>query len=351
MKYITECVTSGWISSLGPFVKRFEESVRAVCGVKHAVATSNGTTALHLALASLGIGRGDEVIVPDLTFVATANAVAYTGAKVVLADVDPVSWNLDPAAVERLITRRTRAIIPVHLYGHPCDMDAINRIARRHKVTVVEDAAEAIGAEYRGRMAGNLSKVATLSFYANKTITTGEGGMCLTNDDKLAVRMKFLRDHAMSAKKRYFHPEIGYNYRLTALQGAVGFGQMERFESIMAAKRRMATRYRQALAGVPGITLPPEQEGIRNSYWMYSVLVEPQYGMTRTALARQLTAEGIDSRPFFFPLHTMPPYRSRKSFPVATRLARVGLSLPSASTIGDADIDKVAAAIRAHARR
>jgi perosamine synthetase len=345
-RYVDECLRSGWISSIGPFVERFERALADYCGSAHGIAVANGTVALHLALTALGIGKGDEVIVPDLTFVATANAVAYTGARVVLADAEAATWNLDPAAVERAITTRTRAIVPVHLYGHPCDMDAINAIARRHRLHVVEDAAEALGAEYQGRKTGTLSRIGTFSFYANKTITTGEGGLCVTDDARLAARMRFLKDHAMSKTRRYYHPEIGFNYRLTALQAAVGLAQAERLPSLIERKRAIAGWYRAELDSMPGLTLAPELPGMRSSFWMYSILVGRAFGMSRDALAEALRAQGIDTRPFFWPLHRLPPYRSTSSFPVATRLAREGLNLPSSTRLTAADIKSIADVIR-----
>lgn len=350
LAYVTECVKTGWISSLGPFVGRFERAMADVCGVRYAVATANGTVALHLALVALGVSRGDEVIVPDLTFVATANAVAYTGAKVVLADIDPHSWNLDPAGLEARITARTKAIIPVHLYGHPCEMQAINAIARRYRVKVIEDAAEAHGAEYQGHMIGSLSDISTFSFYANKTVTTGEGGMCLTDDRRLAERMRFLKDHAMSRTRRYFHPEIGFNYRLTALQAAVGVAQVERLPTTLQRKRKIAQWYRNGLTGVPGITLPPEAHGVQNSYWMYSVLIGPEYGLSRDELGRRLKKRGIDTRPFFWPLHLLPAYKSRRRFPGAERTSAQGINLPSSPKLSRADVEEISKTIKSLAR-
>jgi perosamine synthetase len=345
-RYVDECLRSGWISSIGPFVERFERALADYCGSRHAIAVANGTVALHLALIALGIGKGDDVIVPDLTFVATANAIAYTGARVVLADVDTTTWNLDPGAIERVITKRTRAIVPVHLYGHPCDMDAIDAIARRHRVHVVEDAAEALGAEYKGRKAGTLGRIGTFSFYANKTITTGEGGLCLTDDARLAARMRFLKDHAMSKTRRYYHPEIGFNYRLMALQAAVGLAQVERLPALIEKKRAIASWYRAELESIPGLTAAPEVSNVRSSFWMYSVLVGREFGMSRDDLADALRREGIDTRPFFYPLHRLPPYRTAGSFPRATRLAREGLNLPSSTRLTSADVRSIAGVIR-----
>ena len=243
LKYVTECVVTEWVSSLGKYVRMFEEQMAASCQRKYAVSTSNGTTALHLALAVLGIGPGDEVIVPALTFVATANAVSYTGATPVFVDAESDYWQLDPARLEALITPRTKAIIPVDLYGHPADMDAILAVAQRHGLRVVEDTAEAHGALYKGRPCGSMGDMSCFSFYGNKVITTGEGGMLLTDDEGWCERARFLRDHAMSKTERYFHPEIGYNYRLTNIQAALGVAQLERLDTFVAIKRRNAARY------------------------------------------------------------------------------------------------------------
>ena len=356
LKYVTECLESGWISSIGPFVERFEQSIARFCGARHAIATANGTVALHLALAALGIGKGDEVIVPAMTFIATANAVHYTGASIVLVDVDSETWNIDPVAVERAVTRRTKAIVPVHLYGLPCDMDALRRIAKRHRLFLVEDAAESLGATYKGTQTGVIGDIGTFSFYANKTLTTGEGGMCLTNNNRLAARMRHLRDHAMSKTRRYYHPEIGFNYRITALQAAIGVAQAERLEELLERKRQIAGWYDAALAGIPGLVLPARRNGLVSSNWMYSVLVLPAFGMSRDALAAALREQGIDTRPFFWALHEQPPYRTSfrakrgRALPVAARLARQGLSLPSASTLRLEQARIVAATIRSLAR-
>jgi perosamine synthetase len=259
LAYVSDCITSGWVSSIGDYIPRLERDFACFCGVKHAIAASNGTTALHLALAVLGIGPGMEVIVPTLTFIATANVVHYTGATPIFADSDPRTGNLDPADVARKITPATRAIIPVHLYGHPADMDAISALARAHNLAVIEDAAEAHGAEYKGRRVGALGQLAAFSFYGNKIITTGEGGMITTDDDALAAQARSLRDHGMSPTRRYWHPVIGYNYRLTNLQAALGVAQMERIVEFIARKRAIAALYQQYLADLPGLALPVEE--------------------------------------------------------------------------------------------
>jgi perosamine synthetase len=344
--YVLDAVRSGWISSLGKYVTQFEQEFAAFCGAAHGVSTSNGTTALHLAVHSLGIGPGDEVIVPALTFVASANAVAYVGARPVFADVDPVDWTLRVDEVERLITPRTRAILPVHLYGQMARMEEIRALAATHGLWVIEDAAEAHGAAIGGQRAGSWGTVAAFSFYANKVITTGEGGMLTTDDAALAARCRQLRDHAMPPAKRYWHDEVGFNYRLTNLQAAVGVAQMARIEEFIARKRAIAARYRAALAGIPGITLPCERPGTTHIYWMVSILVEPPYPLDRDRLMAALRRQGIDSRPFFHPLDVLPPYRSERPRPIALSLSRRGLNLPSSPKLTDAQVDRIAAALR-----
>jgi perosamine synthetase len=346
LRYVTDCVQTSWISSIGEYVGRFEQGFARFCGASHGIATSNGTTALHLALVALGIGAGDEVIVPALTFIATANAVTYTGARPVLVDSEAQTWNLDPARLAESVTPRTKAIIPVHLYGHPVDMDPLLEIARRYGLYVIEDAAEAHGAEYRGRRVGPLGDIGCFSFYGNKIITTGEGGMLVTNDAQLAERAMMLRDHAMSPQRRYWHFEVGYNYRLTNLQAAIGVAQMERINELIAIKRHNAHYYNTLLREVRGITLPPEAPWAKNVYWMYSILVEDSFGVGRDELAAHLKERGIDSRPFFHPLHTMPPYQQDISLPVAESLARKGLNLPSSALLQEKDIERIVGTIK-----
>jgi perosamine synthetase len=346
-KYLLDCVQSGWVSSLGKYITIFEQGFADFCGVKHGIAVSNGTVALHLALAALGIGAGDEVIVPTLSFIATANAVHYTNAKPVFADCESKTWNIDPLEIEKKITSRTRVIIPVHLYGHPADMDAILAIAKKHNLIVIEDAAEAHGALYKGKRVGSFGKMGAFSFYGNKIITTGEGGMITTDDDELANRLRFLRDHAMSPEKRYWHTEIGFNYRMTNMQAALGAAQMEQVEEFIERKRQIAQRYITGLSGISNITLPPEAAWAKSVYWMFSILLNPQFPLSRDEFLRQLKAAGVDNRPFFYPIHEMPPYAGTPGdFPVAEDLSRRGLNLPSAVTLSDADIDTICRIIR-----
>lgn len=352
LRYVTECIVSGWISSAGAFVTRFEELFAAFCGTRHAVAVGNGTEALHLALLALGVGPGDEVIVPTLTFIATANAVTYTGARAIPVDSELVTWNLDPAQVEAAITPRTKAILPVHLYGHPADLDALLEIAGKHGLALIEDAAEAHGATYKGRAVGGIGDVGVFSFYGNKIVTTGEGGMIVTDRDDLAEQMRVLRSHGMSTDRRYWHPVLGYNYRLTNLQAAVGVAQMERVDEILRAKRTVSDRYTHGLAGIPGITLPPEEPWATNVFWLYSILVdEREFGMSRDALLAALDAEDIEGRAFFPPIHRQPLYDDGRSLPVAERLAGAGLSLPSAVSLSEADVARVVDTVARLARQ
>ncbi len=344
-KYVKECIDTGWISSIGDYVVRFEDGFKNYVGTSHGVSTSNGTVALHLALTALGIGKGDEVLIPDLTFIATANAVAYTGAKPVLVDVDFETWNIDAGKLEEKVNERTKAIIPVHLYGHPCDMDAIHKVADKYNLKVIEDAAEAHGAVYKGKMVGSLSDVSCFSFYGNKIITTGEGGICLTNDADLADRLRFLKDHGMSKDKRYWHPEIGFNYRLTNIQAAIGLAQLENIDLIISRKRKNAALYNSFFKDVEGITIPPEKDWARNVYWMYSILVDNSFKYARDEVISRLNENGIDTRPFFYPLHQMPPYFTTEKFEVSDKLSRQGINLPSSVKLNEEDIERIASVI------
>jgi perosamine synthetase len=345
LELVTEVVKSGMISSKGRFVNEFETGFARYTGVKNGVAVSNGTVALHLAITALGIGSGDEVIIPDLTFAAVANAVLYSGAKPVFADSNAAYWCVDPSEIEKKITNRTKAIILVHLYGHPCDMKEIMDIANENDLYVIEDCAEAHGAEYRCQKVGSFGDISCFSFFGNKIITTGEGGMCLTNDDQLSENMKILRDHGMSAKKRYWHEVIGFNYRMTNLQAAIGIAQLERINEFISRKRDIANAYKSSLKGTKGLTLHPEMTWAKNVYWMYSILVNKrEFGMDREELMNKLAEKGIETRPFFYPIHEMPPYikyKSGESFGVASELSSVGVSLPSGNCLSDLEIGEV----------
>lgn len=345
LSYVSDCIISNWISSTGKYVNKFESLFADYCGSRYAVATSNGTSALHLALLALGIHQGDEVIVPSLTFIATANAVTYIGAKPVFVDSEPETWNIDPNLIEEAITPKTKAIIPVHLYGHPADMDPILEIARSHNLAVIEDAAEAHGAEYKGRKVGGIGDIGIFSFYGNKIITTGEGGMIVTNNSDFAEQIKLFRNHGMSPSKRYWHTVLGYNYRLTNIQAAIGVAQVERVESIIKAKLDIADRYEKQLGCVKGIICPPKAKWARNVYWLYSILVEEEYGISRDELIKELSSMGIDTRPLFPPIHMQPIYNTGQNLEVAEGLASRGLSLPGSSGLQHHEVDRVCRAI------
>lgn len=351
LELATECIRSGWISSIGKYIGEFERRFSEYCLVRHGVATNNGTTALHLALRALDIGPGDDVIVPTLTFISTANAVRYVSATPVFVDSEPYTWCLDTNKIEDKITPRTRAIIPVHLYGHPCDIDPVLELAKRQNLYIIEDAAEAHGAEYKGRKVGSFGDVSCFSFYGNKIITTGEGGMCLTNDEKLAQKMRMLRDQAMDPQKRYWHTDIGYNYRMTNIQAAIGVAQMEKIDRIITIKRENAKAYNVLLGNVSGISIPPEAEWAKNVYWMYSILLEEDAGISRDDLMLKLKEDGIDTRPFFYPMHTQPPYaENRCSLPIAEDLAKRGINLPSSPLLKEQEIEYIVQSLLKHLR-
>jgi len=341
LKNVIEAVKSGWISSKGKFIEEFEREFAKYCGVKYSVATANGTVALHLALKALGIGKGDEVIVPTLTFVATANAVTYCGAKPVFVDSHPKYWCINPEKIEEKITPRTKAIIPVHLYGHPCDMDRIMEIARNYNLYVIEDAAEAHGAEYKGRKVGSFGDISCFSFYGNKIITTGEGGMCLTNNDELAERMRNLRDHAMSKNRRYWHETIGFNYRMTNLQAAIGVAQLKKLDEFIEKKRQIAKWYAEELKELEEkelVKLHPEMEWAKCVYWMYSILIEDKAKISRNEAMKRLEKIGIETRPFFVPMHLLPMYNSGERLPIAEDLANKGINLPSSVALDKSQV-------------
>lgn len=342
---VVDCVESAWISSLGRHILEFERALAAFCGSSFGVATSNGTTALHLVLEALGLGPGDEVLVPSLTFVATAAAVVYTGATPVFIDSDPETYNLDPELIEAAITPNTKGIIPVHLYGHPANLEPMLEIAEARGLWVVEDAAEAHGAEVKinGQWSrvGAAATASIFSFYGNKIITTGEGGMVLCDDEELAKKLRLLRDHGMDPQQPYWHPVLGYNYRMTNLQAAMGVAQMERVEQILEHKAAIAQQYRQRLSEIAGLGLPPAAAWARPVCWLYSILVEPEFPLDRDQLRAFLTERGIDNRPFFTPLHQLPPYASGQKLYVAEDLSRRGISLPSGPAITPQEIDRV----------
>jgi perosamine synthetase len=342
IELVNECIISGWVSSGGPFVERFENMVADHCGVKFAVSCSSGTAGLHLALLTAGIGVGDEVIVPSFSFIATANAVTYTGAKPVFVDSDIQTWNIDTGKIKEAITSKTKAIIPVHLYGHPADMDPINKLASEFNLLVIEDAAEAQGATYKGKRVGSLGEVAVFSFFGNKIITTGEGGMIVTNNKKYAEKCRLLRDHGMTKERRYWHEVVGYNYRMTNIQAALGVAQMGKIDVIISRKKSMARKYNEQLKGVPGVITPPNMPWADSVFWIYTVLIdEDAVNFNASRIMNKLKAVGIDTRPVFPPIHTQPIYNNHLNLPVSEKISAMGVSLPSASDITNADIKRV----------
>lgn len=342
--YVLKAVKSGWVSSLGEFISAFETAFADYCGVQYALTTSNGTTGLHLALASLGIGPGDEVIIPDLTFVATANAVAYTGAKPILADIDPETLCISASSVSGLINDRTRAIMPVHLYGHPADMDALNALASKHNLIVVEDAAEAHGAEYKGQRVGGLGRCGVFSFYGNKVITTGEGGMLTTNDHDLYIRAKALRDQAMSAERRYWHQEMGFNYRMTNMQAALGLAQLERIGDFLERRAEIMEWYRAAIETSDTVRLNRVQSWAKSIYWMVCLEVDWFDEEKRATFMRALWQRGIDTRPYFYPVSSMPMYSS-PGFSIANKKAMIGINLPTYFDLTRDDVRRVSESV------
>jgi perosamine synthetase len=342
-EYVLECLDSTWISSNGPFIERFEQGFAEQCGVEHAISCSNGTVALHLSLLGLGVGPGDEVICPTLTYVASANCVTYCGATPVFVDSEPLTWNMDADAVRRAITPRTRAIVAVHLYGHPVDMDPIREIAASRGLAVVEDAAEALGATYRGRPAGSLGDVATFSFYGNKLLTTGEGGMVITNDETLARHIRQLRGQGQDLERRYWFPIVGFNYRMTNVAAAIGLAQLERVDWHVARRRENATAYRSHLARSERLEFSPEAPWAQSSFWMSSVLIRDASQGQRDEVMAHLAKRRIETRPFFYPMHLLPPYRdlARDTYPVADDLSSRGMNLPSGAGLTEQDIGRV----------
>lgn len=355
-RYVVEAIRSSWISSTGSFVDRFEREFARACGTRIALSVCNGTAALHLAMLGMGVGPGDEVLVPSLTYVATANAVRYAGAEPVFVDVDPQTWCIDPLRLKASITPRTRGIIAVHLYGHPADMDSINQIARINGLWVIEDAAEAHFARYKGRLVGSLARLATFSFYGNKILTSGEGGAITLDDSDLESRLRTLRGQGMDPRRRYYFVTIGYNFRLTNLACAVLCAQLERSTALIEQRRHVFRRYREALTGVPGIGFQPVAPWADPAPWLFCItLDEREFGRSRDELMTILQEAGVETRPFFMPLHRLPPYadasqRRGEVLPVTDRLGADGINLPTYSELTESEIEHIAGLIRKASR-
>ncbi len=344
------------MSSQSKYVTEFEEKFSEFCGAKYGVATSSGTTALHLALAALDIGKSNEVIIPTFTMVATANAVTYTGANPVLVDSELNTWNIDVEKVEEKITDKTKAIMVVDIYGHPVDMDPVLDIAKDHGLYVIEDAAESHGAEYKGRKTGSFGDIACFSFYANKIITTGEGGMLVTNNEELAEKARWLRSLAFGRfGKHFYHEAVGFNYRMSGLQAALGLAQLEQIDRFLSIHRNNAKLYNSLLSELGDkITLPPEAPWAKNVYWMYSILIQEKFGLSRDSLIGNLELDGIETRTFFYPVHVQPIYAQQytgEKFPVAEELSRKGINLPSGNTLTADEVIYVCECVKKHAKR
>jgi perosamine synthetase len=348
---VLEALRSGWISGAGPQIEDFEALWAAYCGRKHGIALANGTVALQAAATLLDLEPGDQVILPTFTIISCIQPIILAGATPVLVDSDAQTWTMDVSQVEPRITSRTRAIMAVHIYGHPVDMDPLLSLADRHGLQIVEDAAEAHGAEYRGGKAGSFGVSSCFSFYANKLVTSGEGGMLLVDDDTLAERARRLRNLGFQPGRRFLHAELGFNFRLTNIQAALAVPQIRRMDEIVARKRRMGQAYTSRLSELPGIELQVQQPWAKSVYWMYGIVVREETGMDAAELAQRLKARGIETRPFFLGMHQQPVLLERglfagESYPVAERIARQGLYLPSGLGIDEAQIDRVCAALQ-----
>ena len=351
-KYLLECIDTGWISSEGPFVRRFEERFAARVDRRHGIAVCNGTAALDAAVEALGIGPGDEVILPAFTIISCVLQIVRAGGVPVLVDSDPITWNMDVAQIENRITSRTKAIMAVHIYGLPIDMDPLLEIARRHGLKVIEDAAEMHGQTYKGRPCGSFGDISTFSFYPNKHLTTGEGGMIVVDDNVLADECRSLRNLCFQPHKRFVHERLGWNLRMTNLQAALGLAQLERLDEFVVRKRHMGARYTAELATLPGLRLPlAKTDYAENIYWVYGLVIDDDRGMDAEESMRRLAAKGIGTRPFFCPMHQQPVLRRKGLFandshPVSERLYRQGFYIPSGLALTEGQIDQVIDTVR-----
>ncbi len=352
-KYLIECIDSGWISSEGPFVKAFEEKFASRMGRRHGVAVINGTAAIDAAIEALDIGPGDEVILPAFTIISCISQLVRNGAKPVLVDSDPLTWNMDVGQIEAKITSRTKAILVVHIYGLPVDMDPLLKVAKRHGLRIIEDAAEMHGQTYKGRPCGSFGDISTFSFYPNKHITTGEGGMVLVNDDSLAENCRSLRNLCFQTHKRFVHDRLGWNLRMTNLQAALGLAQLERLDEFVARKRAMGRRYSELLSGIDGLQLPLSRvDFAENIYWVYGLVIDESRGVDAETAIQKLAEKGIGCRPFFYPMHQQPVLRRMglfegESYPVSERLYRQGFYIPSGLALTAEQMGRVAEAVRA----
>ena len=358
LKYVTEAVGTGWISSSGKYVNQFEEAFAKYCGVKYAVAVCNGTVAIHLALSALGIGRGDEVIIPSFTMIATAFAVCYTGAKPVFVDADKDTWNIDVTKIEEKITQNTKAIIPVHIFGNPCNMDEIGKIAKKHNLYILEDAAEAHGAEFKGKKTGSFSDIASFSFFANKNLTTGEGGMVVTDSEDYYKKCRYFKNMCfpVDAPRVYSHDDIGFNYRMSNLHAAIGLAQVEKADDYRVMRIKNAMLYKEYLSDCPGIVFQKDENDSLNVHWMNAIIIDPKlYGHNKDELIAHLKSNNIDTRLLFTSMHRQ---KSLKNFgcncsgeyPVTDWLSQNGFYLPSASSLKEEQINQICNIIKDFAK-
>ena len=346
IEYVLDCLKTGWISSAGKYIQEFEEKWATYCGMKYGIAVSNGTTALETAVACIDLKPGEEVIMPTFTIISCALAIIRNNGIPVLVDSEPRTWCMDVTKIEEKITSKTRAIMPVHIYGHPVDMDPVIKIAKKYDLVIIEDAAEAHGAEYKGKKCGSLGDISCFSFYANKIITTGEGGMILTNNKEFAEKAKSYRNLCFKEERRFYHTEFGHNFRLTNLQAAIGLGQLDRIDELVEKKRWIGHSYNEGLKDITGINLPVEEPWAKNVYWMYGIVLDEATSMNAVKFASDLHEQGIMTRPFFLGMHKQPVFHDMGLFrdafyPVAERIGKQGLYLPSGLTLITEDIDCV----------
>lgn len=353
-KYVKECIDTNWVSSVGSYVNLFEEKFAEYLKCEKSIVTMNGTAALQLALVTLGVGEGDEVIVPSMTFISPINTIKYVGANPVFCDVSRDTFVMDADKVEELITPKTKAIMPVHIYGHPVDMDKVMEIAKKYSLYVIEDATEALGSTYKGKMVGTIGHIGAFSFNGNKLITTGAGGMLVTNDIEKGERAKFLstQSKVLLENKAFYHTEAGYNFRMPNLLAAFGVAQLENIGEFLNVKRENAQYYNELLKDVKGITLSVEKEWARNCYWLYSILIEDDYGITRDGLIKVLNEEGIESRPFFMAVHEMPPYKNCRhgDMKVTNEICKIGINLPSSVGLKKSEIKLICDIIKKYSK-
>jgi perosamine synthetase len=352
--YVLDCLESNWISSSGTYIEQFERAFAEFCSAKYAISCSNGTAALHLALLALGLGPGDEVLVPTLTFIASANAVTYCGAKPVFIDSEPETWNINPAMIEAKINARTKGIIVVHFRGHPADMDPVLDVAKRHGLFVVEDAAQAHGAEYKGQRVGPLGDIGTFSFFGNKIVTTGEGGMIVTNHEDLANQMRLLKNQGMTWENRYWHPVVGYNYRLTNVAAAIGLAQLERIAWQIKGRSEVASWYREYLNGCSGLLWQGDKHWAQRVWFLFTLVLADDTRSIREGLIPYLLEHGIDTRPVYYPLHTLPPYvanSGKQRFPVSEKISQRGINLPTWAGLTREDVEYISDVIKGYVRR